>query len=131
VIFQFLLIASASVITPTVDQTADVAVVAQFLNLVRAQKIDNSNDEVSLKNLDDKLNSSALAFANYANGCTLSEISTIKNGLPLNVEWSCHHPEANRHANIWVEDGKITRIQWGRRPVVKLAPVNSSNGADQ
>ena len=111
-----------------------VAVVAQFLAMPENVKI---SPTVEIKNLDDRSKNTMLAFKTYASECPIDKISAIPRArmpLPVGVRWDClRYIEIDgkaeweeRNASFWVIDGVITKISFGKPPIISIPEVRKA-----
>ena len=122
------LLGSVPAQAPT-DQTGDALLLLSFVEAVR---LGNDKEAEALLApgafIGDyrQLKRTAFSeFASYARDCKLSKLTLVPAAdkrMPIGVQWVCRYPRGNRDASFWFEGKHISRIGWGKPPVVVLPP---------
>lgn len=117
------------------DQTADVALVARYLDLVRSGKDSGALLVAAPALIDSKTQQPRplAEFAVYANACQIKEIRAVPvsghSRMPIGVTWGCGpHAMQERSASFWFEGERISKISWGEPMVITVAPMPTPNG---
>ncbi|MCW3847823.1 hypothetical protein OF829_11285 [Sphingomonas sp. LB-2] len=117
------------------DQTADVALVARYLDMLRSGKDANAllSDAPMLIDSKTQQPRPLAQFVTYANACQIKEIRAIpvssRSRMPIGVTWGCGpHATQERSASFWFEGDRISKISWGEPLVIQIAPMPTPNG---
>lgn len=127
---------------PANDQSADIARVAVYLVALRDSKADLRRmvtSDVVLIDSKSQQPRTLDQFFSYATECKLQKIEAVasrNSGLPISTTWNCNRFQIingkpvwdERTASFWFNGDKISRISWGERPVVFIAPLRPTGG---
>jgi hypothetical protein len=112
------------------DQSADALLLLNFIDAVKRGQ--NKEAEALLApsafigDYAQAKRTSFAEFASYARGCKLSKLTLVPSAdqrMPIGAQWFCRYPEGDRSASFWFEDNRISRIGWGKPPVIRVAPL--------
>lgn len=129
VLWLALAIMGAPAQTPA-DQTADALLLLTFIDEIRPGS-DREAEALLAPGafVGDYRQSQRTSFseaASYARACKLSKLTFVPGAderMPIGAQWFCRFPEGDRSASFWFEGKRITRIAWGKLPVIKIAPL--------
>jgi hypothetical protein len=123
--FLALSLLSAGPTQASTDQTAEALLLLRFLDAVK-----RGNDKAAeallapgafIGDYRQSERTGFTAFASYARGCKLSKLTLVPSAnerMPIGVQWSCRYPENNRDASFWFHGKRISRVGWGKPPVI-------------
>ena len=128
-IVPWLMLASLS--TPTqapTDQSADALLLLTFIDAVKRGQDKEAEALLTsgafIGDYGQLRRTSFGEFATYARGCKLSKVTLVpaaNQRMPIGAQWSCRFPEGERSASFWFESNRISRIGWGKPPVIEVA----------
>lgn len=132
--FALALLFAAQAPPPAIDQTNDIAIVARFLEALRADNFRTANallaPAAKIRKYDSQLPTSLVSFAKYSEGCGLRAVLA---GLPfvptqrmdIQADWDCSAIGLTqvRQANFVIRENRIMEIRWGDLSKVPLPSV--------
>jgi hypothetical protein len=133
--------APAQTLAPALDQTEDVAVVAQFLAKLKAGDHKGGtallSATVSIEDTSSGRPRTLADLADYASRCPLAQVLAVpihhdrgRRPMPLGATWRCRYPEKDRSANFWTDAGKIRRITFGEPIIIEVPAMAPRKGAN-
>jgi hypothetical protein len=115
------------------DQTNDARLVLKFVDAVKRGSIREAETMLRygafIGSYDQRKPTAFAEFASYAKECQLQHIILVTGvggiRMPIGVKWFCPYPQNERDASFWFEGNSISRIGWGKPPVIKPSPVKT------